>query len=448
MKAPWWAVACGIAAALVAGAAGGIALYPRFLAKEEPKKEPGEQAEHVKISPQARANLGLKVEQVFPVKEYWRTLKIPGQIVEREGNCDRLIAARLSGVVKDIAAVRGDLVRPGARLFTLEVVSEPVQTAQAAYHKNQLELKIVAEEQKRLKESFAAGDLPMARKIALDNQWNKLTREKTALEHELKIRGLTDGEIAGLAQGKFVQEITIIVPPHPEEHSAAGASPKAPHPHSRDFAYEVEDLKIKLGEQVQAGQALCLLAHHYRLQIEGKVFESERGLVQQAAEKGLAVRAEFPPQSGQSWPSDVADLKISFLENKIDPHQTLSFYVPLANDFKEYERLGKTYRLWRFRPGQRAQLHVPVQRFADVFVVPAAAVVREGPETYVFRENGDYMQRLSVHVVHADRQIAILANDGSLLPGYGIALSGAAQLNWALKSQSGGEESGHHHHHH
>ena len=64
------------------------------------------------------------------------------------------MSARLSGVVKDIAAVRGDLVRPGARLFTLDVVSEPVQTAQAAYYKNQLELKIVADEQKRLAESF------------------------------------------------------------------------------------------------------------------------------------------------------------------------------------------------------------------------------------------------------------------------------------------------------
>src|SRR5262249_4839126 len=155
---------------LLAGAAGGLYVYPWLKAKPEEKKPAAEAEEFVKISPQARANLALRVEAWRPVKEYWRTLKVPGQVVEREGNCDRLVGARLGGVIKGIAAVRGDLVRPGAPLFTLEVVSEAVQTAQAAYYKNHLELKIVADEQRRLADSFKSGALPVARKIELDNQ--------------------------------------------------------------------------------------------------------------------------------------------------------------------------------------------------------------------------------------------------------------------------------------
>ena len=137
---------------------------------------------------------------------------------------------------------------------------------------------------------------------------------------------------------------------------------------------------------------------------------------------------------------------ITFVESKVDLHQTLNFYVPLVNDFQEYQRDGKSYRLWRFRPGQRAHVHVPLKKYADVFIVPAEAVVRDGPEAYMFRENGPAFERKAVHVLHSDRTVAILAHDGSIIPGDAFALNAAAQLNWALKTQAGaGAEEGHHH---
>src|SRR5262249_14002697 len=162
-----------------------------------------------------------------------------------------------------IAAVRGDLVRPADPLFTLDVVSEPLQTAQAAYFKNHLELAIVADEKKRLADALDTGALPLSRKIELDNHWNKLTRDNQALENELKVRGLTGAEIAGVTKGDFVNQITVSVPAHHEEHQGKRAN---------EFAYEIEELKVRLGEQVKAGQALGLLGHHYRLQLEGRAF--------------------------------------------------------------------------------------------------------------------------------------------------------------------------------
>ena len=69
-------------------------------------------------------------------------------------------------------------------------------------------------------------------------------------------------------------------------------------------------------------------------------------------------------------------------------------------------------------------------------MLPAAAVVREGPEAYVCRQNGDLFNRISVQVVHEDRLNVVLANDGSVTPGLYLAQNSAASLNRILKAQS------------
>jgi len=82
------------------------------------------------------------------------------------------------------------------------------------------------------------------------------------------------------------------------------------------------------------------------------------------------------------------------------------------------------------------RIRVPVEQFHDVIVVPTAAVVREGPEAYIFRQNGDLFHRLPIHVIHEDRLFVVLANDGSVQAGAYIAQGSAASLNRILKAQS------------
>jgi hypothetical protein len=69
-------------------------------------------------------------------------------------------------------------------------------------------------------------------------------------------------------------------------------------------------------------------------------------------------------------------------------------------------------------------------------VLPAAGVARDGPEAYVFRQNGDLFNRLPVHVLHEDRLNVVIENDGSVRPGYYVAQNGAASLNRVLKAQA------------
>ncbi|MGL4551307.1 MAG: efflux RND transporter periplasmic adaptor subunit, partial [Gemmataceae bacterium] len=71
-------------------------------------------------------------------------------------------------------------------------------------------------------------------------------------------------------------------------------------------------------------------------------------------------------------------------------------------------------------------------------------------EAYVFRANGDALDRKPVTLLHEDRRDAVLANDGSLAPGLFVAQSGAAALNRVLAAQkagAGGDHHGHDHHH-
>ena len=140
--------------------------------------------------------------------------------------------------------------------------------------------------------------------------------------------------------------------------------------------------------------------------------------------------------------------RIRHLANTVDPvSRTFAFFLPLENQSRTFERDGQTFMVWRFRPGQRVRLKVPVEKFEGVFVLPAGAVVREGPEAYVFRQNGDLFERKPVHVLHEDRSEVVVADDGSVGPGQFVVRNHAAALNRALKASAGGDEHGHDHEH-
>jgi hypothetical protein len=273
-------------------------------------------------------------------------------------------------------------------------------------------------------------------------------------------------------EGKFVNEITIRVPGLP---SATDGPMAEQLPDRLSHVYEVQELKVTLGEQVQPGQLLCYLTDHQALYIEGRALKQEVALLERAVRLGWFVRAEFPQDDAAAWlpfrrdlpllslaallradclvPMTPPDgfLPIRFLANTVDPaSQTYPFYLPLPNQHREYANAGTTYRIWRYRPGQRLLLHAPVEQFENVFVLPADAVVREGAEVYIFRQNGDFFERKPVQLLHLDQRFAVLANDGAITPGNFLAHNAAAALNFALKAQAAGGDAGddHHHHHH
>lgn len=195
---------------------------------------------------------------------------------------------------------------------------------------------------------------------------------------------------------------------------------------------------IEQGQHVQVGKPLCRLGDHESLYIEGRAFERDAQLLTNAVAQGWPVAAAF--ESGGKKPQILPDLHIVYLANAVDKEsRAFPFYVELPNEVVRDARTTEGHRFlsWKYKPGQRVQLLVPVEQWPNRLVVPAEAVVQDGAETYVFQRNGDLFERRTVHVEYQDQRSAVLANDGSVFAGESIVVTGAYQLHLAIKNKSG-----------
>ncbi len=423
-------------------------------AKADERPAPIQEAKMLKLSPQARKNLGLVAKAAKP-QTYWRTIQVPGAIIDRPGRSDRGVTAPAVGAVVQVHAFPGDTVRPGDRLFTLRLFSEYLQNTQSELFKATRETELLKEQRVLLAKAAKSGAVAESKLIELDNQLRRQSAAIQAYRQDLLTRGLKAEQIDEVTEGNFVSTIEVVSPPVGQP-GTTGPSPsrsssienqktKIENPPTTQLidnrveglTYEVQDLKVDLGQQVQAGQLLSVLSNHHSLYIEGHAFKQEAPYLEQAAQNGWPVQVEFAEDDQQHWPALEQSFQIRHLANAIDPaNRTFDFFIPLTNQSRGYEKDGQTFVVWRFRPGQRVRLHVPVEELQDVLVLPSAAIVREGPEAYVFRQNGDLFNRISVHVMYEDRLNVVVANDGSITSGLYLAQNAAASLNRVLKAQA------------
>ena len=425
-------------------------------------------ADQVVLSLRARENLGLpeQVERLYS-STYVRKVQLPGEIEDRPGYSDRSVVSPVTGTVLEIHALPGDIVSPRQKLFTLRLLSELVSSTRSELYKARRDYDITLDRRKRLTDpALGAEAVSGSRVVELDNQLRRLDASINAYRQELQQRGLTRQQIDATEKGPpFDDKVEIFAPSkmaQPSLPAAAGTEPVSFIAGKDEFpVFEVQDLKAELGQQVQAGQTLCTLADHHWLYIEGYGFRQEIPLVARAAKEGWNVEVEFLEVANDGWPPlENRTFQIRHLSNNLDPEtRTFSFYLPLHNQSETYEKDGRKLLRWRFRPGQRVRLNVPVKEFEGevvengktvlkekrVFVVPSAAVVRDGPEAYVFEQKGEAYKRHSVRVLYEDRQEVVIDKD-SLGLGLRIARRGALQINRVLKSQGSKLPPGYHMH--
>ncbi|QDU92562.1 efflux RND transporter periplasmic adaptor subunit [Lignipirellula cremea] len=393
----------------------------------------------LKLSPQARKNLDL-VSKPVTTQDYWRTIQIPGVIVDRPGLSDRGVTSPAVGVVTQVHAFAGDTVEPGQALFTLRLFSEYLQSTQSELFKATRETQLIKEERDRIDGLAKNGTIAGSRLIELDQRIRRQDGLIQAYRQDLLTRGLAPEQIEQITAGKFVSTIEVVAPPAID--ATAEERPIQPvgfleDPGDDRRVYEVQELKVELGQQVQAGQLLSVLSNHRLLYIEGHAFKQEAPQLEQAAQHGWPIEVDFAEDDRLSWPPLQQEFHIRHLSNTIDPaSRTFDFFLPLTNQSRTYQQGEQMFVVWRLRPGQRVRLHVPVEQMKNVVVLPAAAVVREGPEAYVFRQNGDLFNRIPVHVLHEDRTHVVLASDGQAAPGFYLAQGSAASLNRVLKAQA------------
>lgn len=442
-------------------------------------------ADKIILNDQAQENLRLRAKQLKP-QTYWRTIQIPGMIVDRPGKSEREVTAPANGRVEHVACFLGDTVRPLAELFTLKLMNDPLQQTQKELYKATQEIKLAEANRKRL--GALSGAVPESRLIEIDNQITRLQIDAKASRQELLQRGFPDALIESAAEGDFITEYPVLAPPSSFSVKTTNGSVIrrvamriTGDPVDLPPTFEVKELKVELGKQVQAGQLLCVLADHRTLAIEGKAFRDEMPLVERSAEQGWPAEIDFGGDhpadqdalllvagavgvltteqgslgtaamvhtgAANGWFPPSQNFVIHRLSSTIDPvNRTTSFFLPLENQFRTVAQEGRTQTLWRYRPGQKVRILVRVERLDNVYVLPSDAVNRDGAEAFVFTQNVNTFERKPVRILYQDRQNVVIANDGSLIPGAFVVQTAAAQLSRMVKSGASGVPKGYHMH--
>jgi multidrug efflux pump subunit AcrA (membrane-fusion protein) len=394
------------------------------------------------LSAQARKNIGLTSEFIQPLQlqDFRKTISVPGMIVERPGRSVVEVTAPFTGVITRIYAIEGESLEPGKKLFDLRLTHEELVQTQAELLATSEELVVIRQEIARLETLAANGAIPGKRIIEQRYDEQKQEASLRAKRQALVLHGLSNAQIDRILQEKeLLREMTVTVPVVNEDGTAA----------SRDTVFQIQSIKVAQGQHVEAGSTLAVLVDHELLYIEGEAFERDVAALNQAAQDKAALTAVVESTGAQR--EVIEDLHVLYLATRVDPQErTLDFYVTLPNQPQRDTRddQGRRFFAWRFRPGQRVQLEIPVETWKGRIVLPIEAVAFEETETYVFVQNGDTLERRSVHVEYRDTRQAVIANDGSLFPGDRVALRAAQQLQIALKNKAGGAPDPHAGHSH
>ena len=393
----------------------------------------------LKLSEQGRKNIGLTLATVA-LSDFDRTIAIPATLIERQGQTKIVVSAPMTGIVTGIYPIRGEAVTPGDPLFDLRLTHEDLVEKQSSLLRSLEELDVVKREVARLEDVTATGAVAGKRLLEQQYEQNKIEASIRAERQALLLHGLTDDQIQKIVDERQLQHQLTISAPELGKHAATEKH--------EDFL-EVADIAVSVGEHVQTGVPLATLADHCELYIEGRAFEQDAEALNKAANDKAEVTAIIEGNGGET--QQVGGLHILHVENEVEREsRALKFYILLPNELVRNELTKEGHRFigWRYRPGQRVEVRIPMEHWEGKIVLPVEAVIEEGPERYVYQEIQGRFQRRSVHVEYRDQSHAVIENDGTLFPGDRVAVRGSHQIHLEVKNQAGGGPDPHAGHHH
>jgi len=408
-------------------------------------------ANSIELSDQAQDNIGLRLGKIT-LTTTDRSITIPGMLVERPARSTVAVTAPLTGIVMEIYPIEGEAVGPAQKLFDLRLTHEELVQAQGDFLRVAEELDVIEAEIKRLERIAADGGIP--NRQVLERQYERQNKQAVlrAQHQALLLHGLSETQVMGILKiRKLLQTLTVSVPIESadEDETDEGKTKEDKTKSVKPKRYEIQELRVARGQSVTAGETLSILTDHSELYIEGNAFDKDVASINKAVENSWDIKAVL--ETDDAKPEVIEKLKILYVAGKVDPEsRTFHFYLPLSNTlFRDVTDAARhRFISWRYKPGQRVQLTVPVEMWKDRIVLPVDAVAQDGVETYVFLPNGKRFDRKPVHVEYRDRFKVVIANDGSVFEGDTVALSGAQQMQLALKNKSGGPVDPHAGHNH
>ncbi len=406
--------------------------------------------EVVELTDTAFNNLKIATKTMRP-ETYVSPLTIPGEVVEIPGRSSFAVAAPVGGNVRKVHVDVGQLVKLNDTLFTLDIVDEPVLSAQVELLDVMGQLDVTEAEIQRLAPLAETGAI--ARKSALEYQYQKekLQNRKDARVQELMARGLTAKQVSSIVEQRtLVKTIEVAVSDVPRDVKSAEQDPAA---------FVVESLDIHPGMTVSRGTSLARLADHRYLYIRGEAFEQDVPNLYRLEANNIPIEVQFGHSHEDEEERDHATrtAEIAYIDNHADESAgTFYFYLRFQNEVAADSLLldQSITRQWRFKPGQRVHLRLPMEEYKDQFVLPREALVEEGVETFVFQQQFGHVepgmlefQKVPVDVVHRDTNTAVISRDGDIRLGDTIVVSHAYQLYLEMLSKAGSDSGGGHHGH-
>jgi len=421
--------------------------------------------EHLDLSEPAQKSLGLKLVAIAPTT-FTRSLLLPAAVIEKPGHSGRTVSSRVQGIVETVHVSMGEHVQPGQPLFDIRLTGDAIVTAQSSLLEAIIQVDTTKRELERITELAQQGTLPGKTKTQLEYELRKLDAQRNLRQQELFVRGLSVEQIASVVKSNtLIGDLRIAVP-------ARQSSPdKVPLNDARGDqldSFTVETIDVHPGKTINPGDQLAHLAWHDQLYVEGYAFERDLETIAKIISARVPVQLEF---GSHEAPVVLDDMRIRYIDNHVDKDSgAFRFYVEFNNQLLQDATDGeqRVYRSWRFKPGQRLHVRLPVERIEQQFVLPLAAVVQEGVNAYVFRvEAHDHsadshaghshaghshahdmlaLEQVPVSIVTQDTKQVVIANDGPLKAGDKVAINSAYQLRLALKADAGGGH-GHSHEH-
>jgi cobalt-zinc-cadmium efflux system membrane fusion protein len=378
------------------------------------------------LSQGAWKNIGLKTG-IVTLQNYVKTVSMPAIVVERPGRSQVAITAPITGIVTRVYPIEGEAIQPGQPLVDLRLTHEDLVNAQREFLQSTEELDVVKREIARL-ESVGEGVIAGRRVLEQKYEQQKLEAALHAQRQGLLLHGLSEPQIDGILKSRrLLPTLTVAAPPFDEA---------ADH-NETEHLYHVQSILIKRGQSVGSGEVLLMLADHCLLYIEGQAFEDDAQRLIQAAREDWLINVS--PVGDGNTNSETLPLTIFHVADNIDhDSRALRFYLILPNKLiRDKQESGQRFVAWRFRPGQRMEVNIPLgPPWKDQIVLPPEAVVKEGAEAFVFEQHGNHFDRVPIHVVYRDKDAVVVENDGNLV-GSTVAMSGAFQMQLAIKNNAG-----------
>lgn len=410
------------------------------------------------VSEQTARVIGLEIAEVDfgAVEEVVRL----GGIVRASPDRVQLVASAVGGMVSAVHVQLADEVRAGQPLIEItspelaNMVSKIEQSraeherlaahmveARASLEQTRTQLAVV-EEQARLAEAELARlesgadavnaniiSQKRAQAVQARGQVTNVGLAITQIQRELESRGRQlEASAKAIAASERMVELVRASPGLLPDSAAHGDDlGRVRLAATRDGVVTRRDAWP--GQGVASGEALLHVVDYSMVQIDGELPESLVGRFDGASGQVVRIRIGNTEQSRRLVGTGRV-LAISPLVNAVK--RTAHLVIEAANPDGV------------LREGMYVELHVVLRQAADAVVVPASAVLSEGPMHFVFvEEDGAFIKHDIVPGVRDDRFVEVI--DG-LVPGDRVVVRGAYALT-QLRAPGADEDHDHEHDH-